>query len=72
MPPTPALGDATIVPSQEQVTKIQPREQMPPAPWLFKEATKSGRSVPGWLNIPAAVVAAILLVLIIYMVWRAT
>jgi hypothetical protein len=71
--PSPVLGDTTIVPAQEEITNIRSREQTPPAPTrVFKEATKSGRSVPGWLNVPAAVVAAILLVLIIYMVWRAT
>jgi cobalamin biosynthesis Mg chelatase CobN len=72
-PPAPSLGNTTIVPSQEQITNVRPLEQTGPAPTrVFREAIKSSRSVPGWLNIPAAVVAAILLVLIIYMVWRAT
>jgi eukaryotic-like serine/threonine-protein kinase len=69
-----SLGNDTIVPSPEKTTSVPPREEMRPEPTrVFKGAIKYGRSLPGWLkNIPAAVVAAILLVLIIYMVWRAT
>ena len=69
-----SLVDDTILPSPEEGATIRPRGQTRPAPVrVFKETIKGGRFVPRWLkNIPAAVVAAVLLALIVYMVWRAT
>jgi hypothetical protein len=76
-----SLGDDTIVHSPEETTSVRPREQTRPEPALGDATMVSSqeqvtntrpreqtRSAPA----PAAVVAAILLVLIIYMVWRAT
>jgi len=69
-----SLEQDTVVPPVEERATTRSFEQSLRAPEpRFKEALKSARRAPQWLkNVPAAVVAAILLVLIIYMVWRIT
>jgi serine/threonine-protein kinase len=70
-----SLGEETIVsPSQEPAIATRPHQQAIPAPGpAFKAPSKTARPAPKRLgNIPAMVVAAILLVLMIYMVWRTT
>jgi len=69
-----SIEDDTVVPPPEEVSNSRSREQKHSAPArAFEGAIKSARSVARWpINIPAAVVAAILLILLIYMIWRAT
>lgn len=70
-----SLGGETIVfPSEEPATATRPRQQAVPAlAAAFKNLIKATRPAPKWLkHIPAVVVAAVLLALIIYMAWRIT
>ena len=68
-----SLGEDTLVAPPDEEAATRPPEQIlqAPAPG-FKKPIHSVRSGTKWQNIPAAVVAAILLALIVYMVWRIT
>jgi serine/threonine protein kinase len=67
-----SLGEDTIVPPTEEAPATRPPEQTFRAPARdLKERVKDARPTPQWRkNIPEVIMAAILLALILYMVWR--